>query len=90
MVRIPRLDYDYVIERILSFIRDSVKRELRQLVEQNKSAEEIIEEIGISPGKVREVIERVHRNEHKRLPPPIAKVSRHTVGQEWRMPWNLD
>ena len=59
-------------------------------VEQNKSAEEIIEETGISPGKVREVIERVHRNEHKRLPPPIAKVSRHTVGQEWRMPWNLD
>ena len=26
MVRITRLDYDYVIERILSFIRDSVKR----------------------------------------------------------------
>ena len=26
MVRIPRLDYDYVIERILSFIIDSVKR----------------------------------------------------------------
>ena len=86
----PRLWPGQMAEAELGITYEEIDQILYLYVEQNKSAEEIIEETGISPEKVREVIERVHRNEHKRLPPPIAKVSRHTVGQEWRMPWNLD
>ena len=86
----PRLWPGQMAEDELGITYEEIDQILYLYVELNKQVDEIIEETGISLEKVRKVIERIHQNEHKRLPPPIAKVSKHTVGQEWRMPWNLD
>jgi len=85
----PRLWPGQMAESELGMTYEEIDEILHLYVERGKSAEEIVEEAGMSLEKVREVIERVHRSEHKRLPPPIARVSKFTIGQEWRMPWSL-
>ena len=45
---------------------------------------EIMEKTGFSESVVREVVERVNRNRHKRRLPPIPKLSLRTVGIDWR------
>ena len=39
---------------------------------------------GFDPGLVQAVAERVVRNQYKRLPPVIAKLSRRTIGSDFR------
>ena len=85
----PRLWPGQMAESELGMTYEEIDQILYLYVERNKSAEEIVEETGISSEKVQRIIRRIHRNEHKRLPPPIARVSRHAIGQDWRMPWNL-
>jgi len=75
----PRLWPGQMAESELGATYEEVDRILYLYVEHNKSIEEIVEKTGITTEKVEEVIRRVHRNEHKRLPPPIARVSKHTV-----------
>jgi len=82
----PRLWPGQMAEAELGITYEEIDQILYLYVEQNKPIDEIIKETGISSEKVKMVIERVHRNEHKRLPPPIAKISKHMVGQEWKMP----
>jgi NAD+ synthase len=53
-------------------------------LEQLLSEAEIAAATGFSLHRVREVIDRVHRNRHKRRPPPIPKVGLRTVGIDWR------
>jgi NAD+ synthase len=53
-------------------------------LEQLRTDEEIARRTGIPLPRVREVLERVARNRHKRRPPPIPKIGLRTVGLDWR------
>lgn len=49
-----------------------------------RMGESELEARGLDPGLVREIARRVVRNQYKRLPPPIAKLSRRTINQDFR------
>jgi NAD+ synthase len=53
-------------------------------LEQLRTEEEIARRTGIPIDQVREVLERVSRNRHKRRPPPIPKIGLRTIGLDWR------
>jgi NAD+ synthase len=52
------------------------------LVDQRYRPEECVQ-AGFSESFVRKVVERVRRNQFKRLLPPIAKLSSRTVGYDF-------
>jgi NAD+ synthase len=58
---------------------------LHRLVDQRASICRLIES-GFDPKFVRSVRERVRRNQFKRRPPVIAKISRRTIGPDFRLP----
>jgi NAD+ synthase len=62
---------------------DEVDRILFGL-EQLRSEAEIASATGFPLDRVREVVQRVQRNRHKRRTPPIPKVGLRTVGIDWR------
>jgi len=66
----------------LGFTYTEVDKLLYLLVDQRFSPEECIES-GFQEEFVRKVIERIRRNQFKRLPPPIAKLSNRTVGYDF-------
>ena len=84
----PRLWPGQMAEEELGVSYEVIDPVLYLYVEKGRSLEEIVEETGVEEKKVEAIIRRVHRSEHKRMPPPIARVSPHTVGHDWRMPWN--
>jgi len=53
-------------------------------LEQLRSDEEIADRTGVPLARVREVLDRVTRNRHKRRPPPIPKIGLRTIGLDWR------
>lgn len=66
----------------LGFTYDQVDRLLYLLVDQRYSLQECIEE-GFDENFVRTVINRVRRNQFKRMMPPIAKLSNRTIGYDF-------
>jgi NAD+ synthase len=59
-----------------------VDRLLYLLVDERLSAAGCVE-AGFKPAMVRKVIERIRRNQYKRIPPVIAKLSQRTVGYDF-------
>jgi NAD+ synthase len=59
-----------------------VDRLLHLLVDERQTAEACIE-AGFKTAMVRKVIERMRRNQYKRMPPIIAKLSQRTVGYDF-------
>jgi NAD+ synthase len=59
-----------------------VDRLLYLLVDERQSAETCIE-AGFKQAMVRKIIERIRRNQYKRLPPIIAKLSQRTIGYDF-------
>ncbi len=66
----------------LGFTYENVDRLLYLLVDQRYRPEECIE-AGFAEKFVRKVVERVRRNQFKRVLPPIAKLSSRTVGYDF-------
>jgi len=66
----------------LGFTYEEVDKLLYLLVDQRYSAQECIEE-GFDEKFVHAVINRVRRNQFKRMMPPIAKLSNRTVGYDF-------
>jgi NAD+ synthase len=66
----------------LGFTYAEVDKMLYLLVDQRFSPEECIE-AGFKESFIRQVVERIRRNQFKRLPPPIAKLSNRTVGYDF-------
>ncbi len=66
----------------LGFTYEEADRLLYLLVDQRFSARELIEE-GFDEKFVRMVLNRVRRNQFKRMMPPIAKVSNRTIGYDF-------
>lgn len=66
----------------LGFTYAEVDQLLFLLVDQRYSPEDCIE-AGFSESFVRTVIERIRRNQFKRLMPPVAKLSNRTVGYDF-------
>lgn len=66
----------------LGFTYEEVDKLLFLIVDQRYSAQECIEE-GFDEKFVHGVIERVRRNQFKRMMPPIAKVSNRTIGYDF-------
>ncbi len=59
---------------------------LYALVEMEMSVREAAEYLGISADAVRDIYLRVIRNEHKRKPPTITRISRMCLDKDWRYP----
>lgn len=66
----------------LGFTYEQVDQLLFLIVDQRYSAQECVEE-GFDEKFVHSVIERVRRNQFKRMMPPIAKVSNRTIGYDF-------
>ncbi|MFH1907879.1 MAG: NAD+ synthase [Chloroflexota bacterium] len=66
----------------LGFTYEEVDKLLYLLVDQRYSPEECVE-AGFAEKFVRSVIERIRRNQFKRLMPPVAKISSRTVGYDF-------
>ncbi len=66
----------------LGFTYEDVDRLLYLLVDQRYRPEECVE-AGFDEAFVRAVVERVRRNQFKRMLPPIAKLSNRTVGYDF-------
>jgi len=73
---------DQTDEGELGFTYEEVDKLLYLLVDQRYSPEECIES-GFSIEFVNKVVERVRRNQFKRVLPPIAKVSNRTIGYDF-------
>jgi len=69
-------------EKEMGLTYEGVDRLLYLLVDQRYKPEECIE-AGFDAGFVQMVVERIRRNHFKRIMPPIAKVSRRTVGYDF-------
>ena len=66
----------------LGFTYEEVDKLLYLLVDQRYSPEECVE-AGFAEKFVRSVVERIRRNQFKRVPPPVAKISSRTVGYDF-------
>jgi NAD+ synthase len=66
----------------LGFTYEEVDKLLFLIVDQRYSARECVEE-GFDEKFVKSVIERVRRNQFKRMMPPIAKLSNRTIGYDF-------
>ncbi len=84
----PRLWPGQMAEKELGVSYEVIDPVLYLYVEKGRNVEEIVEETGVERETVEAILRRVHGSEHKRMPPPIARVSPHTVGHDWRLPWN--
>ncbi len=84
----PRLWPGQMAEKELGVSYEVIDPVLYLYVEKGRNVEEIVEETGVERETVEAILRRIHRSEHKRMPPPIARVSPHTVGHDWRLPWN--
>lgn len=69
-------------ENELGFTYEEVDRLLYLLVDQRYTPEECIE-AGFSEKFVRKVVDRIRRNQFKRVLPPIAKLSNRTIGYDF-------
>ena len=70
----PRLWPGQMAEEELGATYDEIDRILYLHVELGKEVDEIVGQTGIEAEKVRSIVERFRRSEHKRKLPPIAKV----------------
>jgi len=66
----------------LGFTYDQADHLLYLLVDERYHPEECVE-AGFPDGLVREVVERIRRNHFKRVMPPVAKLSKRTVGYDF-------
>jgi len=70
----PRLWPGQMAEEELGATYDEIDQILYLHVELGKGVDEIVDQTGIEAEKVRSIVERFHRSEHKRRLPPIAKI----------------
>jgi NAD+ synthase len=70
-------------EAELGFTYAEVDRLLQRMVDQRSSESELVAE-GFAPEFVRKVARRIVRNQYKRLPPVIAKLSERTINHDFR------
>jgi NAD+ synthase len=64
---------------------DELDRLLYALVDERVSPARLVED-GFSPDFVRSIAHRIRKNQYKRRPPVIAKVSSRTIGPDFRLP----
>jgi NAD+ synthase len=70
-------------EAELGFTYAAADRVLHAMIDQRKSERELAA-AGFDPELVATIARRVVQNQFKRLPPPIAKLSRRTINQDFR------
>jgi len=66
----------------LGFTYEEVDKLLYLLVDQRYRPEDLVE-AGFDEGFVKKVIDRVRRNQFKRVLPPVAKISNRTIGYDY-------
>ncbi len=71
----------------LGFTYDEIDPLLFLMVDEQFSFDELIEK-GYDADFVRDIEKRIRMNHYKRIPPLIAKVSKRTIGHEFRYPWD--
>ncbi|HSR47046.1 MAG TPA: NAD+ synthase [Anaerolineales bacterium] len=73
----------------LGMTYDEVDRLLVRLIDDRQTPQACIE-AGFAPSLVRRTVERIRKNQYKRLPPIIAKVSSRTPGTDFLYPRDWD
>ncbi|MEO0271459.1 MAG: NAD+ synthase [candidate division WOR-3 bacterium] len=73
-------------EEELGFTYYQIDRVLYCLVDLELSVRETSELLNISENAVMDLYERIVKNEHKRRPPTITKISRMCLDKDWRYP----
>ncbi|MGQ0721521.1 MAG: NAD+ synthase [Candidatus Eiseniibacteriota bacterium] len=64
---------------------DALDAALVRLIDDREDPARLVED-GLDPAFVRSVVERVRRNQYKRRMPIIAKLSKRTIGPDFRLP----
>ena len=82
----PRLWPGHMAEEELGMRYDVIDAVLYRYVDLGMSVREIVEDTGLELATVVRIVERVHRNEHKRKTPPIPRVSKWCLFTDWRNP----
>jgi len=82
----PALWHGQLAEEELGLSYDVIDNVLYHYVDLGFDPEDIARRLGLSLETVYRIVKRVHANEHKRAPPPVARVSKCSVHHDWRMP----
>jgi len=86
----PRLWQGHLAEEELGLSYEVIDAVLYRYVDLGMGPEEIVRETGIDKRVVEEILRRVHANEHKRMFPPVPRVSKWAIPHDWRMPLLLN
>ncbi len=88
----PRLWPGHMAEEELGYSYELIDNVLYRYVDQGMTIEEVADELGVDVKVVRDIVSRVHANEHKRLAPLIPRITGRCIAHtgDWRMPWRLD
>lgn len=86
----PRLWPGQMAESELGMSYEEIDAILYHYVDLRLPVDEVVARTRLDRAKVVAIVRRVHSNEHKRLPPPVPKLTSNTVGLDWRMPWSVE
>jgi|Deesub1362B_J571_1020462.scaffolds.fasta_scaffold00005_169 NAD+ synthase len=84
----PRFWPGHLAEQELGMSYEIVDTILHLYFDLRMDIERVIKKTNIERETVSKVINRVLRNEHKRMMPPIPKIQGFSLQTEWWMPWN--
>ena len=86
----PRLWPGQTAENELGFSYEIIDTILYNYFDLKREISEIHEETEIPIDTIQKVVERVLKNEHKRMTPPIPKLGGVSIGSDWKMPFIPD
>jgi len=86
----PRLWPGQTAENELGISYEIIDTVLYYFIDQRYDIDRINIETGIPKDLVNKIIDRVFKNEHKRMTPLIPKIGGTTVNNDWKMPYNAE
>ena len=86
----PRLWPGQTAENELGISYEIIDTVLYYFIDQRYDIDRINMETGIPKDLVNKIINRVFKNEHKRMTPLIPKIGGTTINNDWKMPYNAE
>jgi len=86
----PRLWPGQMAENELGISYEIIDTVLYYFIDQRYDIDRINIETGIPKDLINKIINRVFKNEHKRMTPLIPKIGGTTINNDWKMPYNAE
>ncbi len=86
----PRLWPGQMAENELGISYEIIDTVLYYFIDQRCDIDRINIETGIPKDLINKIINRVFKNEHKRMTPLIPKIGGTTISNDWKMPYNAE